>query len=389
MADGPRALRADEWPSLNELVSTVFRPTMFESYPQLFNEENREHLRVVAEDGKIVCHVGMTQRSATLAGCAVEVACIGAVATDEAYRGRGFASAAFQDCCDLAAAAGVDLMLISGGRGLYTRVGCRRVGAYWDYVLDAVPGSAASASEGAGDYALAPLAAEHLPAVAGLYQAEPVRFLRPPEDWARAFACRVVMAGKSDFWGLWAGETLVAYVIAHPPRTPRPEGAPAIVRVVEYAGDRVAVASALPRLLARYEAEHLRLPVADGDAALRAHLRRAGSEGMPGTAWGTLRVINFPQLMERCRPLLAERLGGRPARALRFSADAPPGSAAGGFTIRLGDAALRIPDLGALASYLFARPGEEHEQVTGPAALKTLLAGALPLPALWYGITYV
>lgn len=389
MVEGPRAVRAEEWSSLNELVSTVFRPTMFESYPQLFNEENRENLRVVVEDGKVVCHVGMTQRPATLAGGAVQVACIGAVATYEAYRGRGFASLAFQDCCDRAAAAGVDVMLISGGRGLYTRVGCRRVGAYLDYVLDAALAGTADNAPAANRYSLAPLTAAHIPAVAARYQAEPVRFLRPPEDWERAFACRVVMAGKSDFWGLWDGDALAAYVITHPPRSPRPEGAPAIVRVVEYAGERAAVAAALPRLLRHYEAEHLRLPVIEGDAALEALLRQFGSEGTPGVAWGTLRVINFPQLMARCRPLLVERLGLAPAAALRFAADAPPGSAESGFTIAIGDDALRIPDLGTLACYLFARPGEAHEQVTGSAALKARFARALPLPALWYGITYV
>src|SRR5947209_3284810 len=128
MPDGPRAPRPDEWDQLDALVSTIFAPRMFRRFPQLYNEANRPNLRVVAEDGRIVCHVGMIQREASLAGCRVGVACIGSVATFEEYRGRGFASLAFQDACDKAAADGVDVMLISGGRGLYTRAGCRRFG---------------------------------------------------------------------------------------------------------------------------------------------------------------------------------------------------------------------------------------------------------------------
>src|SRR5262249_46474734 len=137
MADGPRGLQADEWDQLNALVSTVFSRRMFARFPQLFNEANRSNLRVVAEDGRVVSHVGMIQREASLAGCRVRVACVGAVATYEDYRGRGFASLAFQDACDKAADDGVDLMLISGGRGLYTRTGCRRVGRDHDFVVTA------------------------------------------------------------------------------------------------------------------------------------------------------------------------------------------------------------------------------------------------------------
>ena len=60
--DGPRSLHSSEWEQLNTVVETVFRPGMFEQYPQLFNEANRHNLRVVAADGKVVSHVGMIER---------------------------------------------------------------------------------------------------------------------------------------------------------------------------------------------------------------------------------------------------------------------------------------------------------------------------------------
>ena len=82
MADGPRALLPDEWPQLDALVSTVFRSTMLLNYPQLFNAENQDNLRIIADGGTVVSHVGMIQRPASFLGCRINVACVGAVATN-------------------------------------------------------------------------------------------------------------------------------------------------------------------------------------------------------------------------------------------------------------------------------------------------------------------
>jgi GNAT superfamily N-acetyltransferase len=369
---------------------------MFHDYPQLFDRGNREHLRVVAADGKVVCHVGFTERPANLAGCRVDVACIGAVATLEEYRGRGYASLAFQDACDVAASDGIDVMLISGGRGLYTRVGCRAVGQDWSFSLtpDEAPRlQAVPAVAGAGGYALAPVGPERIEALRALYQREPVRFLRPLRDWEMAFDCGVVMNTASDFWAVSDGETILAYLIVHQPDKVRRRPDDLLpVRVVEHAGERALVAAALPRLLAHYGAGRLTVHVQGSDPALKALLTAGGLEGTPAAASGTLRVINFRQLMERCRPYLAERVGAGVAEALVFEAGAPPGGAGGGFTIRRGAETVRLPDLASLAVYLFGTPeapGAARETPEGSPDLVATLAMALPLPALWYGINYV
>jgi predicted N-acetyltransferase YhbS len=360
VSDGPRALAPSEWDQLDHVVGTVFRPTMFHNYPQLFNDANRENLRVVADDGKLVCHVGMIERAASLAGCRVDVCCIGGVATLNEYRGKGYASAAFQDACDKAARDGMDVMLISGGRGLYTRVGCRQVGLDWDFTLD---------------------------------EAEHVRFIRRVEDWEMALDCRIVMNTASDFWGVWLGDTLVAYAIVHDPTKARrrPEDA-ALTRVVEFAGQRAAILSSLPELRRRYGTERLRIHAQGSDPVLAEVLRAStGAEGAPSGFSGTLRVINFAQLLERCRPLLAERIGWAKVRDMSFTADAPAGKDHGGFMIRRETQEVRLADLGSAANFLFgarSRPAEDSEP-TGDAALKADLSRALPLPVPWYGISYV
>src|SRR5438045_4062433 len=97
MIEGPRGARPDELPSLRELTDQVFRPGMIDQYPQLFNADNAECLRVCVDDGKCVSHVGMSERNAVLFGCPIKVCCIGGVGTLPEYRGKGLASACFDD----------------------------------------------------------------------------------------------------------------------------------------------------------------------------------------------------------------------------------------------------------------------------------------------------
>jgi predicted N-acetyltransferase YhbS len=395
-ADGPRALRPDEWDQLNHVVSTVFRDSMFRDYPQLFNEQNRENLRVVSQEGRVACHVGMTQRPASLMGCRIDVCAIGAVATLEEHRGHRYASLAFQDACDKAAADGIDLMLISGGRGLYTRVGCRQVGNDLDFSLDtdALERLASVRPPGGGGFRIGRVGADQIDALSALYAAEPVRFVRRREDWDMAFQCGVVMNTPSDFWGVWVGETMVAYLILHQPdkMRRRAEDAP-FARVVEFAGQRAAVMAALPELRREYGVERITLHAQGSDPVLGGVLRTAtGREGTPSGASGTVRVINFVQLMERCRPILAERMGHAAASGLRFEADAAPGRPDGGFTIRRDGESLRVPDLASLAPFLFGTHRVIEVPDTVPDGSEGLLADlrrALPLPSLWYGVSYV
>jgi predicted acetyltransferase len=358
---------------------------MFHNYPQLFNPANRANLRVVAEDGRVVSHAGMTQRWASLAGCTVSVACVGGVATEEAYRGRGFAALVFQDCCAKAAADGVDIMLISGRRTLYTRVGCSSVGDDWQIGIDAAGARSLAGSLRAnglpdgGAYDITPVNAGHIGDLQAVHRLEAVRFLRPLDDWQWAFQTSVVMNAHSDFWGVYArtGSELLAYVITH-----RPVGA--IVRVVEFAGERHAVAAVLPFLLDHYRAERLSIHIQRHDVALRRLIAAAGLRVVPAAAAGTLRIINFPQLIARCRPLLAERLGMEATATVMAKAEAPAGSPAGGFALRVAGETLHFAGLTTLVEWLFGTPSPNGPPPSGPAHLATHMHNVFP--ALWLGV---
>jgi hypothetical protein len=215
--------------------------------------------------------------------------------------------------------------------------------------------------------------------------------------------CTIVMNTPSDFWVVRDCRGPVAYLVAHRPDRlrNRPADAPRLLRPVEVGGDREAVAAAIPVLLDHYRATSADVHVVATDTALASRLDAVDAVWRPDATSGTVRVIDFPGLMERVRPLIAARAGEALASRLHFEADERPGSARGGFTVRYLSATVRIASHGDLGPWLFGTPNglgavlselgasDGPSLVDGDLELATTLARALPLPTLWYGVNYV
>ncbi len=148
--DGPRGLKAQEFDSLCTLVNTVFRGDgvgrMEEQYPLLFAPDNYDELFVMVDEGVVVSHVGALTRDISVLGCRMSTMSIGAVATYESHRGQGLATQLMEAAIRKAVEQDAVLMPISGGRGLYTRLGAKRIG---QYALFSVPRDTLPAGDGA------------------------------------------------------------------------------------------------------------------------------------------------------------------------------------------------------------------------------------------------
>jgi GNAT superfamily N-acetyltransferase len=387
--EGPRGLLAGELGSLRELTDVVMRPGLVDQFPHLFDEENHDNLRVCLDAGRCVSHVGMIQRDASLFGCRVRVGCIGAVSTHPDYRRRGLASACFDDALRKAGQDGVDLMIVSGDRSLYRMRGCVHVGG--DTVFTITADSTAVVSSQQSDRTR--LTADHCPLTAGLtvelmtdaelplvmecYRREPVRFMRPPGDYLHALRSGWVMNRRSEFLVLRERGEFRGYVIA--PRA-EPDGS---ARLAELAGDRRVVLAALPAILRRNGLASLQFQVMRHDRLLQSLCEQAGLAGVSRSTPGTVTLINFPQLMERLRPYLEERLGARTATALRFAWEDSQG------VFAFGSEAIRVSRHLA-ARMLFGTPAGLPEPLPDlGGSLGEALRAVLPVPTLWYGVNYV
>lgn len=367
--EGPRAVKASEIPSLSRLVDSVFmggRPgKMFQTFPRMFDKRNQGNLLVFSDGGEVVSHVGMTEDWACVGGCTVGVACIGAVSTHEAYRGKGLATELFEAAQRKAVHDGMDFMMISGGRGLYRRAGAANVGFDFE----------ATVNETSADILhdpsirLEPVKEHDLPDCILAYQRKRAHFIRPLEDWQTFLGSPYCMCAETDFCVVRAKGVSCGYFIVGG-RSDLGE-----VRVFEFAGEPTTLAATLKSVIVRGAAKTLRLHLQADDTTLRLLLEHAGVTMTPSPTSGTYLLLNFPQLMKRLHPWFEARIGRESAKSLIFQQEENQ------FTFGTRDNKHTVEGRMAAAELIFGR----HEKLAPEGLLRTVF----PIPSLWYGINYV
>ena len=378
MIEGPRAVREQEFDSLIQLVNRVFRSeggNMQTEYPQLFNAENLGNLLVMVDDGRVISHIGLLFRDVTIYGCRLTVGCIGAVATDEEYRGRGLASKLLFDAFARIEEVGGSLILISGGRGLYRRNACVPVlrSMYFEISRSFADKNADS------ELTLKSFDSSEIATVSALYRREPVRFLRPVEDYRYFLDSGVVMSHPSDLWLIKRGSRVVAYVVVQKGGT-----ASTAPQIVEYAGDRRAIVQSLAMLIDHSggtDSLNLFVPVADEPFCWQ--LQDLDLTGVKQEGW-TVRIQNFEQFLQSMRPYFAEILGTSLAQSVTVE------DSDSDITFFVGKEQLTLSRDDATA-LVFGTADNRERQILEEhkGTIAETLGELFPIPAPWYGLNYV
>ena len=396
--DGPRGLKAQEFDSLCTLVNTVFRGDgvgrMEEQYPLLFAPENYDELFVMVDEGVVVSHVGALTRDISVLGCRMSTMSIGAVATYESHRGHGLATRLMETAIRKAVAQDAVLMPISGGRGLYTRLGATRIGQYalFSVPRDTLPaGDGAAAGEtGATETAAGEMAAketdirraeaEDLHEMTRLYAEEPSRYVRSTADLRMAVDAAWICDRDGETMTIREEGRLVAYA-AIQKRRPDREDEARRARLAEIAGSRSALVRALPCLYDRYDVDYLEIVTTASDIELASLLRPHGVTAAPQGFSGTVLVLQPERLLKVFEDYITDVLG-RDALTWDASADT--------VVFRCGkkDHAVATGDLGALV-FGVVPPDRDPIETMPPGLLRTALARVFPVQLPWYGFNFV
>lgn len=375
--EGPRGLEPREFKSLCTLINTVFRGDgvgrMEEQYPMLFAPENYDHLLVMVDDGVVVSHVGALTRDISVLGCRMSTMSIGAVATYESHRGRGLATRLMEAAVRKAVEQDAVLMPISGGRGLYTRLGAKRIGQYALYAIprDLLPGCEV-------DFRRAE--AEDLLEMTRLYAEEPSRYVRSTADLRMAVDAAWICDRD--------GETVVIHEEGRPvayagiqKRRPDREDEARRARLAEIAGSRSALLRALPCLYDRYGVDYLEIVTTASDVELASLLRPHGVTAAPQGFTGTVLVLQPERLLRVFDDYIADVLG-RGVLTWEVSADS--------VSFRCGgkDHAVATCDLGALVFGVIP-PDEDPLETFPTGLLRTSLESVFPVQLPWYGFNFV
>jgi GNAT superfamily N-acetyltransferase len=101
---------------------------MGDEFPVYLSAASVPDCWIYAHGDRIVSHYGVAYKQLIIGDAVLDVGLVGAVATDEEYRGMGLATTLMESAMADARQRGVGVFLISGGRGLYTRQGARHAG---------------------------------------------------------------------------------------------------------------------------------------------------------------------------------------------------------------------------------------------------------------------
>jgi len=380
MIEGPRSVKPEEYETLLELVDTVFMtsrgcsPCMADLYPLLYKNGDYEHKYVMVDDGRVVTHIGACVWPVVFHGHHVCTGSIGGVGCYEDYRGRGYATQTLRRCFEGLREAGASVAYISGGRGLYLRNHCVKVGREFRGTVSA----AALPSTADGAYEVRVADPSDLDALIRVHEREPLRHVRPRSQFEAAAFIRCDLPQprwKQEIYGVWAGNEMVAYAALR-----CNVDSPGAGQVREVAGSRAALVRALPAIAQTAGVGQLQWPVRPGDRELVALLMQQGVDCTPTESSGTWRVIDFVGFMDALRPYVHERC----CADLRWEGERDHG------VFVLGDERLELPDAAAAGEVLFGGVDPLDPRVmSAPPALREALSQVLPIPAPLSGLNSV
>jgi hypothetical protein len=307
----------------------------------------------------------MTEGWASLAGCAVKVACVGAVATYEEYRGKGMASQLFACLCDKAKVDGVDIMMISGGKRLYRAAGAADVGCDLKARVDESVGAALAESS----VSLRPFTHADLSVYAVAYGRKTAHFIRASEDWESILRTRGIVLGEQQMWTVLRDGLVCAYIVSVGPNK---DGK---LWILEFAGDEAAIGGCARTLLEKTKSSWTEYHLQRDDEILRERFAQAGAKLEPVSSLGTLLLIDFPRLMERLYPLLEGAATQAGFTGICFAEDN------GAFVFECGGQSETVTSRIEAAQRIFGHP--DLPPWDGP------LGRLFPVPSLWYGLNYI
>jgi GNAT superfamily N-acetyltransferase len=359
MIEGPRAAREEELPAAVGLANAVFYPDgsvdMGRVLPTLFARSNLANLRVFVDDGRPVALTGMTVRDLSVDGVVIRAACVGSVCTRGDYRDRGLASRLMEDCIAAASARGASVILVSGGRGLYRRIGCIDAGLFRVIRMDRAsrrPDVSCRVRE---------WTESDLPDLQALHERERVRFMRAPGEMPALLRTRALRCRPARTWIVRVGKRTAAYLCV----------SDSCAR--ELAGSRPAVLAAAPAILEASGEEQLELEIAASDAEMTSLASSFGLASRIAGMDGTLKIIDRPSFLAALSPRLPDALWIECGEAVE---------------LRAGTESMRVrsdEDRAALVFGSVERPPPEP----GPGQLGEMLRGVFPVPLPAYGLNYI
>ena len=323
-------------------------------------------------DEESISHVGIRERNVFVNGYSMKVGSIGGVATQSEYRNRGLATRLMLNAIRKIDEDEGDVMFVSGDRGLYRRIGCVRGGNIRNFRMKR---SDLERFDHADVEVLA-YREDDLQDVVAAYESEPVRFHRTLDDFRYELESGEAIWRKARVFVVRKEGEFQSYVIVQEPE----EGKMRVGNVAEYAGVRTAIVGAVKPIFEARELEQAVFHVPYHDRE-QIYLFRQGGLTVDGESLpGTIKIVNFPRLMQRLSGYVAERLGRERSALVKFD----QGEDKAGISFE--QQRFEIDNRALVALVFGTHDGREKEIMSEAEELAKILHVLFPLPFPWPGL---
>lgn len=363
---GPAPVGATDFAETIALCNRVLRPqgppTIADEYPHVLAPANADHMWIIKSRGRIVSHAATYASTMDVAdGLTLRMGGVSSVATDPAFRHRGYASDLVRACCaDLQAQGCHFAVLWTEVKAFYEKLGFRSLGSELLYRL-----TPADLRDVRGNAEIRAACAEDVDALRALRDAQRPVVRRTPAEW-EAF----LRIPKTQVWVSRRAGSPPAYLAVG-------KGEDFRNCAHEWAGPARDVVSLLAHATRRSLRRELILLAPDDAGPVNAELQERGTPHIR-TDLGMFRCLDVAATAEAIGPWLEARIGAR--LAVEPEADR--------WRLRLGDATV-----GPVSRETFS------ELLLGPRRARTLLRvspevghtleRALPLPLFIWGFDSV
>lgn len=296
----PRSAKLEEFDKVIELINYVFRisrnhkPTMMEEFPILLNKNNIENMIVISEDNKIVSDVNYLIQDVSIQGNNLKVAAIGGVCTHPDYEKKGYSSKILDKVEEKMFYDGVDIVIISGTRTLYSRRNCSLVKSFYKYTIKPenvkIPYEIVEFDETNFEKD------DDLNKMVELYNQNSTRFIRTKDEFKKLLHAATIAWGPIDYKKIFIKENnnVIGYLII---RTIKKENS-IVGEVAEIGLNSVNVENVLKYVTNKFGLEYLDYKV---------HVRNLKDQ-LQGSKiktldyqQGTIKIINFVKLCDNLR----------------------------------------------------------------------------------------
>lgn len=376
-----------DFQEVTALINHVFgkensKVKMENIFTDLLCENNMEHMRIVKAEGKPVSVINYILNDVDINGCIMKAANIGAVCTHEDYRHRGYSSLILKDCLKQMRKEGVDFLYVSGEIDLYIKNNIYMTGKMFTFCMD--KHYLAMVKElSVDEYEIKECNQTDIHLLQECYDMEAVKFIRDKDrftDLVGRVPCATVFNHATKVFRIDKNEQLQGYCIcAIIPE----ENNEFKIDVIEYAGKREAVLKGLIKAMAQLNPVSVSGYASWFDTDMLKALEENNVKTESCKYPGTMRIINFTQLMQKLKPLFDQKMK---AESLEFY------EADGNYIIRSGNMELIIKDEKTLHDLLLGNDMEvlKTQDIIGDPKLLDIIKSVLPIPVPYpYSLNYI